>query len=222
VGLSSVIEVVADDVTYARQSDGSVWGWGGGAGRTLGDGDGESNFPVAVLGFGGTSTTLSTLGTRVEGDSWFFQNFSVPELLNTALVGDLANPAGDGIPNLLKYALTLNPKQRYDASSLPTVQVDVIGGTPQSTSALSSIGLFSVSTVDLTNGKRYLAFIVPRNGIHLDVDYIVEVSTDLRNWQSGDPNTVTVLDTADTLEVYSAQSLDDVPQQFMRLRIQRK
>ena len=60
------------------------------------------------------------------------------------------------------------------------------------------------------------------SGIHTDIDYIVEVSTDLVTWNSGDPYTATVLDTADTLEVYSATSLDDVPRQFMRLKIQRK
>jgi hypothetical protein len=50
----------------------------------------------------------------------------------------------------------------------------------------------------------------------------VQVSTDLQTWNSGDPHTLTVLDTAEILEVYSAQSLDDVPRQFMRLKVQRK
>ena len=222
VGLSGVVEVVAGDACFARKADGTVWAWGGGIGRTLGDGEGQTNLPVAVVGFGGTATTLSTLGTQEEADSWYFQNFSVPELLNNSLVGDTASPAGDGIPNLVKYALGLNPKQRYDASSLPTTRVDLIGGAAQSTGADGGIGLFSALTVDLTNGKRYLAFTVPRNGIHLDVDYFVEVSSDLQNWLSGDPFTITVLDTAETLEVYDATAIEDATKRFMRLRIQRK
>ena len=116
----------------------------------------------------------------------------------------------------------LNPKQRYDPSSLPTTRVDLIGGAAQSTGVRGGIGLFSVPTAGLASGKRYMAFNVPRNGIHQDINYLVEVSSDLMTWTSGDPYTVTVLDTADTLEVYSAASLDDVPRQFMRLKIQRK
>jgi hypothetical protein len=80
-----------------------------------------------------------------------------------------------------------------------------------------------VPTAELLNGKRYLAFTVPRNaGIRQDIDYLIEVSIDLVNWNSGDPHTVTVLDTAETLEVYSAAAVEDSPRQFMRLKIQRK
>ena len=100
--------------------------------------------------------------------------------------------------------------------------MDVIGGTAQSTSASGGIGLFSVPTGELTGGRRYIAFTVPRNGIHLDVDYLVEVSADLQNWLSGDPFTITVLDTAETLEVYDATAIEDATKRFMRLRIQRK
>ena len=101
--------------------------------------------------------------------------------------------------------------------------MDIIGGATQSASTQGGIGLFSLPTVDLTSGKRYMVFTVPRNdGIRQDLEYTVEVSDDLTNWNGGDPYTVTVLDTANTLEVYSATSVDDVPRQFMRLRIERK
>lgn len=53
-------------------------------------------------------------------------------------------------------------------------------------------------------------------------DYIVEVSPDLQSWQSGDPHTVTVLDTVETLEVYDATAIEDALKRFMRLKIQRK
>ncbi len=42
---------------------------------------------------------------------------------NTAISGDLANPAGDGIVNLLKYALDLNPNVA-SVQGLPTSQID--------------------------------------------------------------------------------------------------
>jgi alpha-tubulin suppressor-like RCC1 family protein len=217
------------DVAASRNSgsvlfqkfDGSVWCWGKDD-LTMGLGESWSANFVGVVGFGGTVTTLSTLGTENLGDSWFLQNFSNSEILNASISGDTADASGDGIPNLIKYALGLNPKLRYDSSSLPTARIDVIGGSAQSASTRGGIGLFSVPTAELTNGKHYMLLTVPRNGIHTDVDYIVEVSNDLVTWSSGDPHTVTVLDTAETLEVYSAQSLDDVPKQFMRLKVERK
>ena len=42
---------------------------------------------------------------------------------NSAISGDLANPAGDGIVNLLKYALDMNPNVAT-AQGLPTSQID--------------------------------------------------------------------------------------------------
>ncbi|MBE2284091.1 MAG: S8 family serine peptidase [Prosthecobacter sp.] len=224
VGIYSPVKFAAGrSSASAVTSDGNVWSWGQGSGGAVGDGDAWSPLPVRVTGFGAASTTLSTLGTGETSNSWLLSGFSISELFNKDIVGDSSAPAGDGIPNLIKYALGLNPKQRHDSSSLPAARVDLIGSTAQSAGARGGAGLFSTPTVELQNGKRYMAFTVPRNGgIRQDIDYIVEVSTDLVNWRSGDPHTVTVLDTAETLEVYSAQSLDDVPKQFMRLKIQRK
>ena len=223
VGLSGVVQVtVGDGACHARKSDGTWWVWGYGTSR-LGDGDNSYNTPIVVLGFAGTSTVLSSLGTRDTADSWLFQNFSVPELLNDSLVSDTATPAGDGIPNLLKYALGLDPRLS-GASALPTTRVDLAGAAAQSESASGNqVQLFSLPTVDLTSGKRYTAFTVNRNGgIRQDIDYIVEVSNDLQSWHSGDPFTITVLDTAETLEVYDATAIEDAPRRFMRLRIRRK
>ena len=220
VGLSDVVEVVAEYASYARRSDGSVWAWGGGAGRTLGDGDSTRSLPVSVVGFGGASETFSSLGTLDTTSSWQFQNFSVPELLDDSLVADWADPDGDGVSNLLEYALGQDPRLN-SAQILPTLRLDLVGATAQSESA-GDISLFSLPTVDLTDGKHYQALTVNRNGIRQDIDYAVEVSADLATWQSGDPFTITVLNTAETLEVYDATAIEDAPQRFMRLRIQRK
>jgi len=217
-GASNVVDIAAGGtygVVFLKQ-DGSVWCFGSGLDITLGLGTSWSLNFVQIVGFGGTSTTLSTLDTGSTINSWYFQNFSASQVLDANIVGDTVDDSGDGIPNLIKYALGLNPLVVNPTSSQPFGWVDTIGGSAQST------GLFSVTTVDLSSGESYPVFTVPRNGIHTDVDYIVEVSTDLINWQSGDPYTVTVSDTAGTLEVYSATSLDVAPRQFMRLRITRK
>ena len=208
---------------YAVRNDGSTWTWGRNYYAGMGTGSSQADIPTRVVGFGGASQTLSTLGTGSEADSWFLDNFSASELLSSSLVADEGDPDGDGIVNLLEYALGLDPRQQ-NIAGLPSPRVDQLAPSAQSEDAsLSEIALFSVPTADLTSGKRYLALSVNRaGGIRQDIDYFVEVSEDLTNWRSGDPYTITVLDTAEVLEVYSAASLDDVPRQFMRLRVQRR
>jgi hypothetical protein len=39
--------------------------------------------------------------------AWLQNNFTTTQLGHPAIVGDLAVPAGDGIPNLIKYAFNL-------------------------------------------------------------------------------------------------------------------
>ena len=218
VGLSGITSVHGNGAYYAIKGNGSLWAWGGGS---LGDGDSQSNIPVEVVGFGASSESLSSLGSSNASDSWLFQQFSVPELLDDSLVGDQADPDADGIVNLMEYALGLDPRDSASAV-LPKPRLDFIGAEAQSESS-GDIALFGLPTVDLSEGKRYMALTVERYGdIRQDVDYIVEVSVDLENWFSGDPHTVTVLDTAETLEVYDATAVEDAPQRFMRLKIQRR
>jgi len=58
-------------------------------------------------------------------DDWRMSKFTTTELLQPAVSGNLAAPAGDGIPNLLKYALVLEPKSNSPAL-LPAPQI--LGG----------------------------------------------------------------------------------------------
>ena len=221
---------------FAVKTDGSVWTWGSNNYGAMGTSSNVVTTPSHVVGFGGASQTLSTLGTGSELDSWFLDYFSASELLSANYIADESDPDGDGIPNLMEYALGLDPRRQsvsrwiqvngvwQNESLLPTTRVDLVAPTAQSEGAyVSQLALFSLPTVDMTSGKRYLAFTVNRNGgIRQDIDYIVEVSSDLATWRSGDPHTIKVLDTAEVLEVYSATALEDAPRQFMRLRVQRR
>lgn len=219
-GGTNVVSLVSSNLAGAilfKKQDGTVWIWGE-DNFTMGLGESFSARFVPIAGFGGTSTTVSSLGTSDTTNSWYFQNFSVPELLSDSLVSDTAAPAGDNVPNLIKYAMGLNPRQSVSGASLPTSRIDLLGGSAQS----ASIGLFSLPTAELASGRHYMVLTVPRNGIRADIEYIVEVSTDMVNWRSGDPHTVTVLNTAETLEVYSATAVEDAPRQFMRLKVLRR
>jgi hypothetical protein len=101
--------------------------------------------------------------------------------------------AGDGLPNLLKYALNLNP-------TVPAV---------------------SPVTMDLSTG--YLRLTVPRNPSATDVTFSVEVNnTDLSNphaWSSA--NTVVDQNTASILQVHDSVPVSQSSEQFIRLRITR-
>lgn len=55
-------------------------------------------------------------------DEWRFNKFTPAERANPAISGETADPDGDGIPNLLEYALNLEPKIA-DVGGLPKMAV---------------------------------------------------------------------------------------------------
>jgi len=67
------------------------------------------------------------VGTSTAKLTWLQENFSTVQLGTPALVGDLATPANDGIPNLIKYAFNLRA-QRNGQGSLP--QPTLVNGKP--------------------------------------------------------------------------------------------
>ncbi len=225
----SVSEQSAEGVNVALTTEGRVFTWGYGFGGSLGDGTGWSDDPVRVHGFAGISNQLSTLGAADVQSSWLLEKFSVGELVDEAISSDEADPDLDGLSNLIEYAIGTNPRvpdprtpdpMVPEAHELPAIRIDQIGVSAKSESA-GDIQLFAVPTVDLTDGKHYQVFSVARLGIRQDIEYVVEVSSDLVSWQSGDPHTVTVLDTAEALEVYDATAVEDAPRRYMRLKIVR-
>ncbi len=100
-----------------------------------------------------------------------------------------ANPSSDGTPNLLKYALDLDPLNP-SASELPQAQV---------------------------NPEDYLQISIPRNPNATGISYLVEVSGDLITWQSGENHTVIVTDDPSLLVVRDGSLFSDTGRRFMRL-----
>lgn len=139
----------------------------------------------------GTTTGLNVYGSvaGVTYNSWAAAaGLSGNAALPTAIVSH------DGLTNLFKYALGLNPFTTYSTSSLPAVEKTDFSGT------------------------QYLT--LKFTGVAADVTYSVQVTSDLSsaaNWKtiytyknSPAPGTVTVKDT---------QPVSDSPQRFMRLVI---
>jgi hypothetical protein len=69
-------------------------------------------YQAVLTNYAGTTTTTPVplvVGTSSAQLTWLQNNFTATQLGNPGIVGDTADPAGDGIPNLLKYAFNLNP-----------------------------------------------------------------------------------------------------------------
>jgi hypothetical protein len=100
-----------------------------------------------------TNATVSILDRPI--NNWLRANFTPSEQANPLISGDAANPDGDGLPNLLEYALGFSPKS---ANANP----------------------LSPAT---TNGAFQITY--PQSTTAVDVNLLAEWSPDLVNWFSG-------------------------------------
>jgi hypothetical protein len=124
---------------------------------------------------------------------WRDTNFGNPSNVGAGANG--ADPAGDDVPNLGKYALGLNPFAVASASELPQVSLQ-------------------------TNGANtYLTLTVNRAATVPDVSYIVQVSGDLTNWVSGGTNTDILTNTPTQLVVSDTVPVSDAVERFIRLAV---
>ncbi len=140
----------------------------------------------------------SLLGTPYQ--IWRQQNFTTAELTNSAISGDFADPDGDGIPNLMEYALGLNPKVA-SVNGLPVVGLQNVGGT------------------------NYLAVTYKQVLFATDISYTVQVSGDLMTWNFGAGYTLQsgpAIDNGDGTETVTFQDVvpaDGTLARFIRLEI---
>ena len=189
-------------------------------GATTGDGTYTSSTTATVVatpaaGFnfvswtnGGTVVSTSPSYTfAVTSDATLVANFSLPpfaawksqwftaaELADPSISGDDADPDGDGLPNIVEYALGLNPR------------------VPNSSTVLTS---------SVTNGVLTATYQLSKAAT--DVTVVVEESSDLINWNSGTtfistPQVLTDDGTTQTVQVTDKQSSGS-SHRFMRLRV---
>jgi len=147
----------------------------------------------------GTTTGVGVLGlldqsTLTPLQTWRDNHFGNPSNVGAGANG--ASPAGDGVPNLIKYALGLNPATPATAAQLPSGSIQPAGGT------------------------NYLTLTVNRAAQLPDITYIVEVSSNLPGgWISGPPNTVILTNTATQLVVRDNTPVPAPTARFIRLRV---
>jgi Bacterial Ig domain len=144
----------------------------------------------------GSTSTGSTSTTQTGFQKWQIKYFTAAQLTDATVSGPSADPYGSGVPNLLAYALQLNP-----ATARPT----------------------DVPHANLVNGHLTMAYVSPT--AITDVTYLVEVSTDLITWHSGTgytqvASTVTA-STGNTITVSDALPTT-TQKRFMRLLVTQK
>jgi hypothetical protein len=141
---------------------------------------------VGVFGLLDTSTLTPIEQWR---NAWFHN----PS--NVGAGADTATPANDGVANLIKYALGLNPTQSVTSSELP------------------------IGSIQSDGGQSYLTMTANTVVWPLDVTYAIEVSGDLQSWTSGPPFTVTLTNTTTQLSVRDNIPFDSAIMRFIHLRV---
>jgi hypothetical protein len=121
---------------------------------------GTSNVTISAINTGGTGSATLKISFQTRYAAWQSLWFTPAQLADSTVSGDDASPARDGIPNLMKYALNLNPL------------ADGVNGLPVE------------STVEI-GGSNYLRLSYKQLIVAPDITYIPEVSGDMRSWDSG-------------------------------------
>lgn len=172
-----------DLVRYGGSLSGTFYGLPEGA--TL-----ESGGHVFSIGYAlGGAIRLTCLGLSFRG---WIDRYDLPEGQDTPN----ANPAGDGVPNLLKYLLGVDPLQPMPYDRLPAATIREIGGT------------------------HYLLLEVSKEPSAAYAECEVEVSDDLIAWWRGAPN-VTVVEDTETL-LLAGMATGTKPRGFLRLLVKLK
>jgi hypothetical protein len=164
-------------------------------------GSGTSSVTLSAINASGTGTaTLSLTFLASPYEAWRSRYFDATQLNEPAVSGDSATPSGDGIDNLIKYALNLNPWTN-GAEGLPKPGTLAVGGT------------------------NYLTLTYTQVIAATDITYTPQVSADLRTWSSGTNYTSVASATnnpdgvTQTVVIQDLLPLSGASGQFMRLEV---
>ena len=202
-GSSQQFTVLAIDQFGNNMSPQPMFTWSVEGGGTI---DSSGLFASGTVA-GGPYTVSVTSGTiggsasvivKSPFSTWQTASFTPTQLGDASLSGPTATPANDGISNLMKYALDLNP-MTTGVAGLP-----VIG-------------------MALVSGSNYLTLTYAQVKAATDINYTVEVSGDLSTWNSGTGYTAPVgttdKGTTQTVVVQDLVPLSSATKRFIRLKV---
>ncbi len=168
------------------------------------------NFSMVVSATNTGGTALAKVGLTVQNTLFAFRT-------NAGLPGDgsedIHAPAGDGVPNLFKYAFNMIGSGKGQATSLDIANNQAVGNS-------GSAGLPSMD-VD-TSGKLSVVFVRRKAATSPGVNYVVEFCDDLstNSWVINALATESVTDIDSTVErVTVTDSLNTAPKRFVRVRV---
>lgn len=122
---------------------------------------GTFNVTISAANGSGIGSAILVLIVRSPYGWWQNRGFTTTQLADPKISGDTAAPAGDRITNLMKYALNVDPMSN-GTRMLPVVE----------------------TKVDASN-NTYLTLAYTQLISAPDITYTVEVSGDLKTWNSG-------------------------------------
>jgi len=162
---------------------------------------GTSSVTISASNEIGTGSAVLTIIVETPYAAWQNRMFTSVQLADSTICGDAAAPAGDEIPNLMKYALNLNPM----------------------TMAISGLPVLELMTDASQNS--YLTLTYTQVIAATDIDYIVEVSDDLQIWNSGSGYTTVVSvnnnpdGVSQAVVVQDLIPINSTQKRFMRLKV---
>jgi hypothetical protein len=148
-----------------------------------------------------TTPIYGTLGAQVTSalsideppfQAWQYTNFGA-NANNAAIAGDLADPDGDGLANVVEYGFGASPNAPSPAS-LPTVASEIVGGI------------------------RYVTITYTRDMTRTDVTYQAQAAMTFPNWSD---IAEVVIGTNGALETRKASVPQSGGQKFLRVKITR-
>ena len=148
----------------------------------------KGNYILRYTAYNNAGSDMRDITIRVR--SYYEQWAEVSNGLTGSSADALADISGNGVPNIIKFALGKNPSDK-------------------------SIPQYNTSTLT-SNSKKYLKISVPRSGKPTGVSIIPEVSSDLQTWNSTEAQTLT--DTATEYSAQDLVPIDSASKRFIRLR----
>ena len=130
-------------------------------------------------------------------DQWRLDVFSAEDATNNTVAGDMADPDGDKIQNLMEYALLLDPMS-------------------------NNTEIIFFGSVDLMSTGTYFSAHYTRRAGLLDVRCLVERSDNLTTWATNNIfQEADITPTNNTEHIKATFPADSVSQQFLRLNVSR-